>query len=317
MREGFSIIAPIRHARAKDLPAKAANFRNSTLPKRQGHTLTSSAHWIVLGSGSTGNAHLLATQQGTLLLDAGLPLRQIEQRLLRAGTGWGAIRAMVLTHTHTDHWCESVLSLLAERGVVLFCHDGHRRDLQQQSKAFQSLQAADLVCEYQANRAFDPLPGLRCRPLRLSHDSDPTFGFRLEGQTAGRAWAVGYAADLGTWNRELAEALANVDLLALEFNHDVQMQRTSRRPTWLIERVLGNEGHLSNEQGALLLEACLKRSATRQPRHVVQLHLSEECNDPTTARAAAGDVLRAHRLGARLHTATKHGGVPLIALAGS
>ena len=33
--------------------------------------------------------------------------------------------------------------------------------------------------------------------------------------------------------------LANVDVLALEFNHDVELQQSSGRARWLINRVLG------------------------------------------------------------------------------
>ena len=55
----------------------------------------------------------------------------------------------------------------------------------------------------------------------------------------------------------MAESLTDVDVLGVEFNHDVAMQKSSRRPEFLIERNLGDDGHLSNIQGAELLEAVL------------------------------------------------------------
>src|SRR5262249_25134637 len=94
------------------------------------------------------------------------------------------------------------------------------------------------------------------------------------------------AADLGCWDAELVERLANVDLLAVEFNHDVVMQHTSGRGPRLIERILGDDGHLSNEQAAELVQAVLDRSPAGRLRHLVQLHLSRECN----GRAGAGRV---------------------------
>ena len=102
----------------------------------------------------------------------------------------------------------------------------------------------------------------------------------------------GYATDLGTWQSSLAEALANVDILALEFNHDVAMEKSSGRDPQLIARVLGDAGHLSNEQAAALVREVLLRSQPNRMRHLVQLHMSRQCNRPTLARAVAERVLR-------------------------
>jgi hypothetical protein len=93
-----------------------------------------------------------------------------------------------------------------------------------------------------------------------------------------------------------------VDLLAVEFNHDEEMERSSGRSPHLIARVLGDEGHLSNHQAAGLLRAVLARTPNGRLRHVVQLHLSRECNRPALARAAAQAIL-VERDGVSLHTA--------------
>ena len=47
----------------------------------------------------------------------------------------------------------------------------------------------------------------------------------------------------------MAESLADVDVLGVEFNHDVAMQKSSPRPEFLIARNLGDRGHLSNAGG--------------------------------------------------------------------
>ena len=46
----------------------------------------------------------------------------------------------------------------------------------------------------------------------------------------------------------------DLDLLALEFNHDEDLQKNSKRPQFLIERIMGNEGHLSNYQAVCFLD---------------------------------------------------------------
>ena len=141
--------------------------------------------------------------------------------------------------------------------------------------------------------------------MPLRHDGGGSFGFRLEGgrDLFGRAAALGYVADLGCWDDDLAAGLADVDVLAVEFNHDVAMEHASGRSSRLIGRVLGDEGHLSNAQGAGLVRAVLARSEPGRVRHLVQLHLSHECNHPSLAREAARGVLDALEARVEVHTA--------------
>jgi len=265
------------------------------------------ATWTVLASGSSGNASFLECGGAGILVDIGLGPRQLARRLEAIGSAWEAVRGVLLTHTHADHWSARSLAQLAERRIPFFCHSEHLRPMHLQSKSFQALQFAGLVRTYVPGRDFSTLKGTRCRALTLKHDGGATFGFRIEADqsAAGSSWAVGYAADLGSWEATLPTALANVDVLALEFNHDVEMQRSSGRAGWLINRVLGEFGHLSNTQGATLLEECAIQSRAGRLRYVVQLHLSRECNRPALAVAAARRVIAQHNLQVDLHTASQ------------
>jgi phosphoribosyl 1,2-cyclic phosphodiesterase len=273
--------------------------------------------WTVLASGSSGNASLLDVDGAGLLIDVGLGPRQFDKRLRSIGYDWSRIRSVLLSHTHSDHWHDRTLARLTECRIPLFCHGGHLRRLQLDCPEFQKLQFAGLVKNYLPGREFAPVCGVRCRPVELKHDGGPTFGFRIEEDSEGPAegWAIGYAADLGSWEPGLPHALADVDLLALEFNHDVEMQLASRRVRWLIHRVLGEFGHLSNAHAARLLEECVKRSPRRRLRHLIQLHLSRECNRPALAVAAAREVLSRLQLDAELHTASQDAPAPTIVLA--
>jgi phosphoribosyl 1,2-cyclic phosphodiesterase len=162
-------------------------------------------------------------------------------------------------------------------------------------------------------------PSLRCRPLLLRHDSGPTFGFRFECTTElyGPSAAIGYVADLGCWNEELLAHLLDVDLLALEFNHDVELEYQSARHPRLIARVLGDDGHLSNEQAAKLLHEVLRRSSPGRLRHLVQLHLSRECNRPALALTAAQAVVGDHDGTITIHTASQAEAGPTLHLTGT
>jgi len=249
--------------------------------------------FTVLASGSAGNASLLRVNGFGLLLDAGIGPRLLAQRLARAGATWNDIHAVLLSHTHADHWGERTLAHLLRRRIPLYCHAAHHDGLISYSANFPTMRDENLVLEYEAGQAFAPAAGLYCRPLPLRHDCLGTFGFRFEAadHEEGECRSLAYVSDLGSWSVELAEALADVDLLALEFNHDVILQQASGRPPYLIHRVLGQNGHLSNLQAAALLKAILQRSVPGRLRHVIQLHLSRDCNRPELARTAAQAVL--------------------------
>jgi hypothetical protein len=266
-----------------------------------------SLRFTVLASGSSGNASLLEVNGFGCLLDAGLGPRQLAQRLAAAGKTWSQVHAVLLTHTHSDHWKNPTLAHLGRKQIPLYCHTDHHPALRTYGPAFAPLQAAGLVRRYEPDQEFLLGPGLRCRALSLPHDGGATFGFRLEvsSDLFGRTWAVGYAADLGSWSAEVAQGLADVDLLALEFNHDVDLEYASGRSPYLIARVLGANGHLSNVQAAALLQEVLRRSTPGRLRQVVQLHLSRECNRPALALAAARQVLTQQPDTIEVHTASQ------------
>ena len=270
--------------------------------------------YTVLASGSGGNASLVESDGFGVLLDAGLGPRQLASRFAAVGLSWKRVQAVVLTHTHSDHWKDATLNQLRKQRVPFWCHPDHHNVLRAYSPSFSSLLSVGLVQPFEAGQEIAFAPGLRCRPLPIKHDGGATFAFRFEGapDLFGKSVALAYAADLGCWDDALADALAGVDLLAVEFNHDEDMERASGRSPHLIARVLGDEGHLSNAQGAALLRAVLARTPPGRLRHVVQLHLSRDCNRAAAARAAAMAVL-ANETGVTLHTAEQnHAGMTLV-----
>jgi phosphoribosyl 1,2-cyclic phosphodiesterase len=267
--------------------------------------------FTVLASGSAGNAVLVTVGNWGVLLDAGLGPRELSSRLAAVGATWASVHAVLLTHTHGDHWRDTTLAHLHRRRVPFWCHPEHHETLELLSRAFPALRAAGLVRDYADGAVFAPVPGLQCVPVPVRHDGGATFGFRLE---AGPSAALAYASDLGCWDDELADRLAGVDLLALEFNHEVELQYASGRHPKLIRRVLGDEGHLSNAQAADLLRAVLARSPAGRLRHLVQLHLSRECNRPHLARAAACAALAGLADGAEVHTARQDVAGPTLSV---
>jgi phosphoribosyl 1,2-cyclic phosphodiesterase len=88
-----------------------------------------------------------------------------------------------------------------------------------------------------------------------------------------------------------------VDLLAIESNYDPPMQLRSKRPLFLKRRIMGDAGHLSNEQAFEAVRRILDRSPDGSPRHIVLLHRSRQCNCPQTVREV---FARDGRIAARL-----------------
>jgi phosphoribosyl 1,2-cyclic phosphodiesterase len=276
-----------------------------------------SLRFSVLNSGSNGNASFLEIDGFGWLLDIGLGPRQLATRLAAVGGSWNRVHAVLLTHTHGDHWNERTLGHLRRRAIPLYCHAAHHPALLEASVGFASLKAGGLVKNYDTHRTWELAPGLLCRPLPLRHDGGATFGFRFERPANGSsaAWSMAYAADLGSWSANLAQALADVDLLALEFNHDVDMEYASGRSPDLIARVLGEEGHLSNAQAAALLQEVMRLSRPGRLRHLVQLHLSQDCNHAVLAAKTARAILDRQATSVQVHTASRDRPGPVLTIA--
>lgn len=268
--------------------------------------------FAVLASGSRGNSTLVKLDGPGLLIDLGLSPRVMQERLTASGACWQELGAAVLTHTHGDHVRDSMIRYLTRLEIPLYCHEGHLAALGR-LRAFPALQAAGLVRHY-GDEPFLIPSGLRVEPLALSHDGGPTYGFRIEGKPSRRlpSVAVGFVSDTGLWRPDMVEALADVDLLGVEFNHDVELERFSGRHPVLIARNLGHRGHLSNDQGAEFLSALLERSRQRKLRHVVLMHLSEQCNHPALAVETARRAAKQRGSKAAIHVALQDEASPIL-----
>lgn len=268
------------------------------------------ARLTVLASGSAGNSTLVEIDGIRLLIDCGLGPTDLAGRLNSIGVGWRDLNGVLLTHRHTDHWKPATLRKLAEHRVPVFLHRDYGA-----SEPFAELERQQLVRGFVSQRPIQIATTWHCLPFRVRHDGGPTFGFRFQSHAG--EWSFAYAADLGTWDDEVIRLLSDVDLLALEFNHDVEMLKASDRPAWLIRRVLSDEGHLSNEQAAELLREMLRRSPSRHPEQLVLLHLSQQCNSAELARAAAQSALGESRVATNVHVAAQHEPSPMFQVHGS
>ncbi len=245
------------------------------------------ARLTILASGSAGNSALIECDGERWLIDLGLEPKELDARLATVDAEWSQIRGVLVTHRHTDHWKPKSLSRCWTSRVPVFCHRDHAAAFRIGCPDFADLERSRLFRPFVGERPIAISANWQCRPFRVRHDGGATFGFRFE--TSNTAFA--YAADLGCWDRGLLERLLNVELLALEFNHDPELLRQSPRPPWLIHRILGDEGHLSNAQACELIGEVLKQSGVDRLRQLVLLHISRECNSGDLAAATARAAL--------------------------
>src|SRR5262245_19868953 len=115
----------------------------------------------VLASGSSGNASLIEVDGFGVLLDGGLGPRLLAARMAAVGAGWANVNAMLLTHTHGDHWNECTLAHVHKRRIPLYCHAEHHPALREASAAFADLRRDGLVRDYEPGRPLPLSPSLR------------------------------------------------------------------------------------------------------------------------------------------------------------
>jgi phosphoribosyl 1,2-cyclic phosphodiesterase len=244
----------------------------------------------VLASGSSGNCTLIRTPVGAMLLDAGIGPRGAAKRMGGTGASVGNVRAVCLTHLDRDHFSLRWTRRIVEQQIHVFCH----ADLSPTLRGWLGPEAAKQVLEF--DDAFEPLTGVQVTPIAVPHDQGRCCAFVIEGFGV----RIGYATDLGRVSGELIDRFGNLDVLAIESNYDPRMQLDSGRPWFLKQRIMGDRGHLSNEQAFNAVRQILDRHERRRSpllAHVVLLHRSRHCNCPRLVRDL---FMRDKRLAGRL-----------------
>jgi len=224
-------------------------------------------HLLNLASGSGGNATVVAHGGRAILIDAG-----ISRRRTLAGLEGLALEGILITHVHGDHLGPAARKLGAPVWI-----DGEN------ARAARRMGRLEGDAEVFDGGTFRVGPFL-VSAIPLPHPGGErwrNWGFRVE---CGRR-RLAYATDLGHVPPGVLEELSGAHAVFLESNHDPDLERASGRPPDLVDWVLSDHGHLSNEQCAEAL------GRLGRPHTVVLGHLSEDCNRPALARRTAAKAL--------------------------
>ena len=245
-------------------------------------------YYAALASGSKGNCHAFCDGERTLLIDAGLSLKQVRLRMESVGLDHRTVRAVALTHEHSDH--------IGAVGVMLRNTDWAFLATPETRMVVERIHGIEIPdnrwIPLRAGFAVD-WNGWRVHPFTLPHDAADPVAYRVEVN----GFNAAVVTDLGHPTALVADHCRDLDLLVLEANHDVDMLREGGYPPPLKARILSRVGHLSNVSMAELLASVL----SPRLRTVVMAHLSEQNNDPELVRVVATEVLRGWR--ASLHLA--------------
>ena len=217
---------------------------------------------ISLFSGSDGNCTAVVCGNDTLLIDAGRSARAIGSALDAAGIAADSIRAVFITHEHSDHMkgCRVFSNKYGIKTYMtsLTCSGGLRANLLPERKTLFSTGCAFELC------------GMRIEAFTVPHDVDTVgFVFRVGDRK------LGVATDLGHLNMLARQKLHDCAVLVLESNHDKTLLMNSPRPIQLKRRIIGRHGHLSNDDALDSLSELL----TEHTHDLILAHLSGECNN--------------------------------------
>jgi phosphoribosyl 1,2-cyclic phosphodiesterase len=242
-----------------------------------------------LGSGSKGNATVVAHGGRVLMFDCGYELPALVERLRAAGLHPWDVDDVVLSHGHRDHVVGAAAGARAYGWRVWASLGTVWR--------WRALREIDV-------RPFEPGDAIdagswRVHSTPVPHDVDDAAAFVAEWTGGGPAVRVGYATDLGRAPAALVDHLRGTEALVLESNHDEELLRTGPYPPDRQARVGGEHGHLSNRRAAAVLQAIAHPGL----RHVVLGHISRHNNTPALALDAARAALAGTAFRGALHAA--------------
>lgn len=217
----------------------------------------------VLASGSKGNCTYIETNEHHVLIDLGTSSLQIEKKLRSFNIDPKCIDSIFVTHAHKDHTA----------GIDVFYKKYHPTVYLTDN----IYKEANLNIDNYVNLKEElQLGDLKVIPIPTSHDAKDSRGYILESNDK----SMVYMTDTGYINEKYDDLLRNRNIYVMESNHDIELLMNNEHyPHYLKMRILGDEGHLSNEDSARYLAKYIGKDTEK----IFLAHLSEENNRPAIA----------------------------------
>lgn len=237
-----------------------------------------------LNSGSNGNCYYIGNDSDAVLIDAGISCRETEKRMRLLGLDMQKVRAIFISHEHSDHI--KGLPVIAEKyklpvyiTELTLKHSGISLNKER-------------VTGFKAHQQIE-VGGLSVTAFPKAHDaSDPhSFIISCNGIT------VGVFTDIGACCQHVSRYFSRCHAAFLEANYDADMLENGRYPYHLKNRIRGGMGHLSNKQALDLF----KEYRPTFMSHLFLSHLSRDNNNPVLASS----VFDNHRNGTNIIVASR------------
>ena len=230
----------------------------------------------VLASGSDGNCTVIQFDDEAVMIDAGVSYCKINRYMAQEGVDPGSIKALLLTHEHSEHTVGAGPTA-RKLDIPVYCN----------MNTYRASKLGKVEhCETRTSECFS-VGGIRITPLPTSHDAAEPNAFvaEMDGKK------VLLATDTGKLTPRLEEALAEADVAVIESNYNRKMLADGPYPVFLKRHIDSDRGHLSNEACAAALRRTMGGS-----RQVFLAHLSKTNNTPDVAREEVASLTGIRRM---------------------
>ncbi|HEY6063089.1 MAG TPA: MBL fold metallo-hydrolase [Chitinophagaceae bacterium] len=230
-----------------------------------------------LNSGSNANCYYVGNSREAVLVDAGLSCRETEKRMKQLGLSMDAVKALFISHEHTDHITGMPgISKKYRLPVYITRETMNNSKMPVEPQLIHSFKHAKPVL----------IGSLSVIPFRKSHDAADPHSFVISGHGVN----IGVITDIGYACKQVIKYFRQCQAIFLESNYCDDMLEKGNYPPYLKKRIRSDEGHLSNDQA---LELFLQYKSA-DLRLLILSHLSKNNNDPglveTLFRRKAGDT---------------------------
>lgn len=220
-----------------------------------------------LNSGSNGNCYYIGNQDEAILIDGGISCRETERRMKRLELPISKVKAIFVTHEHSDH-IYGVPRLSKRHKLPVYITDNTLKNGRLHLKA-----------EYTVHfKAYQPIQigGLTVIPFPKFHDASDPHSFIVSGNDVN----IGVFTDIGRSCEHVVKHFEQCHAAFLEANYDEMMLETGSYPLSLKKRIRDGHGHLSNTEALQLF------MNHRPPfmSHLFLSHLSRNNNSPRIVR---------------------------------
>lgn len=229
-------------------------------------------------SGSEGNATYIGGVDGGVLVDVGVSCKRITKALNNANISLSEIKAVLITHHHTDHI----------KGLKVFLKNNPVPVVASRETVY-ALEFLNVIDKDYPRIYIDDSDGVQIgeilvKAVPTSHDCKGSSCYTVKISDGPK---IAVCTDLGVMSDSIKKELCGSDIVMLESNHDPVMLRLGPYPAELKLRIASEEGHLSNAVCAQTIAELYECGTTR----FVLAHLSEQNNTPEKAASATRAAL--------------------------